>query len=68
MAVNKVPQYLPVKNVPSTCTSGLQYLKPSMHGLNTQNTRLRITLGESSSPFSIQDEVLYFTMVLGTKC
>jgi len=38
IATTRVPIYLPYRKVPSTCIIGLQYGKPSMHGLNVQKT------------------------------
>lgn len=39
-----------------------------MHCLKAQNTWLRITLEESSSPSSIELDVLYLTILPGRKC
>ena len=40
IAVNNVPWYLPVRNVSSTCTMGLQKLKPLIQ--KDQNTRSNV--------------------------
>ena len=42
VAANNVPWYLPVRNVPSTCTMGLPKLKPSIQGLKDQNMRSNV--------------------------
>jgi len=45
---NNVRLYFPYKKVSSTLTTGLQNLKPSMYGLNVQNTLLKMMWSASN--------------------
>lgn len=66
MTFNKVTWHFPVENVSSTCITGLQHLKPSVHSLKNQNTRSRMKLDRSSTPPKMLELALYRTIIHGT--